>query len=226
MDITADQKKKFIKWGVIGGALLILLIGILTAYGTINSARGGAITRENAIVAQYSDNKAELSKNILIINETLGIADRQSDVLNKILADAVQGRYDGDLQPGTGGTMFSAIAEAYPDLTATSESYQKVQDAISSQRESFKKQQSKLLDMIRNYKDWTKADLFRSWVLDAFIGGTPTDNLEIQHNGQPLKGQNALDQISTIITTSDAEDAYSTGTQEPIITPKGDDSGE
>lgn len=122
--------------------------------------------------------------------------------------------------------MFSAIAEDYPDLTATAESYQKVQDAISSQRESFKKQQSKLLDMIRNYKDWTKADLFRSWVLDTFIDGTPTDNLEIQHNGEPLKGQDALDQISTIIPTSDAEDSYNTGTQEPIIKPKGDDSGE
>lgn len=226
MVLTADQKKKYIKWGVIGGVLLILLITILSVYGTINSARAGAITRENAIVAQYGDNKAELSKNILIINETLGIADRQSEALNEILADAVTGRYDGELQPGTGGTMFSAIAEAYPDLTATAESYQKVQDAISSQRESFKKQQSKLLDMIRNYKDWTKADLFRSWVLDTFIGGTPTQNLEIQHNGQPLRGQAALDQISTIITTSDAEDAYNTGTQEPIIKPKGDDSGE
>lgn len=225
MAITADQKKTYIKWGVIGGVLLILLIGILTAYGTINSARGGAITRENAIVAQYGDNKAELSKNILIINETLGIADRQSEVLNEILADAVQGRYDGDLQPGTGGTMFSAIAEAYPDLTATSESYQKVQDAISSQRESFKKQQSKLIDMIRDYKTWTTADLFRSWVLDTFVG-TPTDKMEIEHNGETLRGQRALDQASKIITTSDAEKAFETGTQEPIIKPKGDDSGE
>lgn len=225
MVLTADQRKKYIKWGVIGGVILLVLILILSIYGTINSARGGAITRENAIVAQYGDNKAELSKNILIINETLGIADRQSEVLNEILADAVTGRYDGDLQPGTGGTMFSAIAEAYPDLTATAESYQKVQDAISSQRESFKKQQSKLLDMIRDYKTWTNADIFRSWVLDTFVG-TPTQDLEIQHNGQTLRGQAALDQISTIITTSDAEDAYSTGTQEPIIKPKGDDSGE
>lgn len=224
MAITADQKKKYIRWGTIGGVLLILLITILSVYGTINSARGGAITRENAIVAQYGDNKAELSKNILIINETLGIADRQSDVLNEILADAVQGRYDGDLQPGTGGTMFSAIAEAYPDLTATSESYQKVQDAISSQRESFKKQQSKLIDMIRDYKTWTTADLFRSWVLDTFVG-TPTDKMEIEHNGETLTGQRALDQASKIITTSDAEEAFETGTQEPIITPK-DDSDE
>jgi len=225
MTITADQKKTYIKWGVIGAVILAVIITALSIYGTINNARGGAITRENAIVAQYNDNKNELSKNILIINETLGIADRQSEVLNGILADAVQGRYDGDLQPGTGGTMFSAIAEAYPDLTATTESYAKVQDAITSQRESFKKQQSKLLDMIQNYKTWTTADIFRSWVLNTFVG-TPTDLMVIEHNGETLRGQAALDQASKIITTSDAEEAYNTGTQEPIIKPKGDDSAE
>lgn len=225
MTLTEEQRKKYIKYGVIGGALILIVIIGLSFYGTVNSARGGAITRENAIVAQYGDNKAELAKNILVINETLGIADRQSEVLNGILADAVQGRYDGELQPGTGGSMFSAIAEAYPDLTATSEAYQKVQDAVLSQRESFKKQQAKLIDMVRDYKTWTTSDIFRSWVLNSFVG-TPTDLMAIEHNGTILRGQDALDQASKIITTSDAEEAFDTGTQGPLIKPKGDTSDE
>lgn len=218
MALTAEQKKKYIKFGAIGAGLLLVFILALSAYGTINSARSGAISRENDIVAQYQDNKNELSKNILVINETLGIADRQSEVLNEILTAAVQGRYDGALEPGTGGSMFSAIAEAYPDLTATTETYAKVQDAVISQRQSFKNQQSKLIDMIKNYKKWTTSDLFRSWVLDTFVG-TPTDLMEIEHEGKTLRGKAALDQASQIITTSQTEAIYGSGTQEPIIKP-------
>lgn len=222
MSITPEQRSKYIKFGSIGAIILALIIAVATVYGTINSARGGAITRENSIVAQYDDNRNELSKNILVINESLGIADRQSEVLNQILADAIQGRYDGEMQPGTGGTMFSAIAEAYPDLTATAETYAKVQDEVSSQRESFKNYQSKLIDMIADYKTWTTADLFRTWVLNTLVGGTPTDLMVIREGNETYVGQAALDRASRIIIVKEVEDIYETGTQEPIIKPKSD----
>lgn len=222
MTITPEQRKKYITFGVIGAVILALIITGLSIYGTINDARGGAITRENSIVAAYTDNKNELSKNILVINESLGIADRQSEVLNEILSDAIQGRYDGEMQPGTGGSMFSAIAEAYPDLTATTETYAKVQDEVSSQRASFKSHQSKLIDMIGEYKTWTTADLFRTWVLDTFVGGTPTDLMVIREGDSVYRGIDALDKAENIITTPAVEEIYESGVQEPIITPKSD----
>lgn len=223
MDITPEQRKKYITVGVIVAIVIALIVTGLSIYGTINDARGGAITRENRIVAAYTDNKNELSKNILVINETLGIADRQSEVLNEILSDAIQGRYDGDLEPGTGGELFSAIAEAYPDLTATTETYAKVQDEVSSQRESFKKHQSKLIDIIQEYKTWTTADLFRTWVLDTFVGGTPTDLMVIREGDRVYRGPDALDKAETIIIVAEVEDIYESGVQEPIITPNSDD---
>ncbi len=214
-----SDKKPLIKWVVIAGLALVVLIVAISAYSTINGARSGAISRENGLIAQYQDNKNELSKNILTINESLGIADRQSEVLNGILSDAVQGRYDGDLQPGTGGQLFSAISEAYPDLTATAETYANVQQVISAERQGFANKQSKLLSMVEQYKNWINADLYRSWILDTFVGGAPTDFLTIEENGQTFTGEAALKKIGTPITTSETEKIYGSGTQEPIIKP-------
>jgi ABC-type Na+ efflux pump permease subunit len=219
MAALSPRTKKLI---IFGGIAVALIIALIIGYSTVNSARGGAIERENRIVAQYGDNKNELSRNILTINETLGIADRQSEKLNDILSDAIQGRYDGAMEPGTGGSMFSAIAEAYPDLTATTEMYSKVQDEVISNRASFKNYQSKLIDMVAEYKTWTTADLFRSFVLDTFVGGTPTDLMVIEEGGETYTGQAALDRASRIITTPEVEDIYDSGTQEPIIKPLDD----
>lgn len=210
--------KKLIIFGGIG---ITLIIALIIGYSTINGARGGAIQRENRIVAQYQDNQNELARYILSFNETLGIADRQSATLNTILSDAIQGRYDGNMEPGTGGSMFSAIAEAYPDLTATTETYAKVQDLVISGREAFKNQQSKLIDIINEYKTWTTSDIFRSFVLDTFVG-TPTDLMVIEDGGQTYRGQDALDRASRVIITPEVEVIYDTGTQEPLITPNSD----
>ncbi|WP_422390166.1 hypothetical protein [Arthrobacter sp. N1] len=60
------------------------------------------------------------------------IADKGSAQLEEVLTAAVQGRYDGATDPGTGGARLSAITEAYPDLTASTESYAKVQDQVAS----------------------------------------------------------------------------------------------
>lgn len=215
MSITSTQKK------LVGGgiALVVVLVMAISAYATINGARNGAITREQAIAAQYKDNQNELAAYVLSFNESLGIADRQSDVLNSIILEAVQGRYDGEMSPGTGGSMFSAIAEAYPDLTATTETYSKVQDLVVSGRDAFKNKQSKLLDLIRDYTTWTKGDIFRSWLLTNIVGA-PTDELVIVDNGETYRGQAALDRAARIITTEQVTEIYEEGTQEPLITPK------
>ena len=207
---------------VFSGCALVLVIAIIIGYSTVNGARSGAIQRENRIVAQYQDNQNELARYILSFNEALGIADRQSETLNTIISDAVQGRYDGALEPGTGGSLFSAIAEAYPDLTATTETYAKVQDFVISGREAFKNQQSKLIDIVNEYKTWTTSDIWRSFILDTFVG-TPTDLMVIEEGGQTYRGQDALDRASRVIITPEVEDIYDSGTQGPLITPKTDD---
>lgn len=214
-----DTLKKFKNLIIVGAIALVLLIIAGSIFGKVDTLRNEGIARETQMVAQYKDNQNILSTYIVTFNETLGIADRQSEKLNNILLDAVKGRYDNDtsLQPGTGGQMFSAITEAYPDLTATSEIYSKVLDQVNSGRNEYKNAQSKLLDLIREYNTWRETGFIESTINDML--GFPGDNLRVTDNGQTYTGQAALDRIERIVLTQDAVDSYETGTTEPLITP-------
>ena len=204
--------------------VLLIFIAVASMFSYVNNIRNDGISKENSLIGQYSDNQNELSSYILTFNETLGIADKQSSKLNDILLEAVKGRYDNDtsLEPGTGGSMFSAISEAYPDLTATTATYAKVQDQVVSGRKAYKLQQTLLLDKIRDYNDWKKKGIVKSFVVKNILG-FPSDDLVVTAGNQTFRGQAALDQISTLVLTDEAIEAYQTGTQDPLITPDTDE---
>lgn len=209
-------KKHRIAVAVVAIIVVIVAIFVIVFYSKVNGLRNTAINKETALVAQYQDNQNELSTYILQFKESMGVADAGASRLEEILIDAVKGRYDGNMEPGTSGSMFSAIAEAYPDLTATSESYAKVQDLVVSGRNEYKNKQTKLLDMIRDYNSWRDRDLIDSAIIRDWVGA-PTDRLAVTVGGNKFTGEDALEKISEIVLVQDAIDAYDTGTQEPLI---------
>jgi hypothetical protein len=208
--------KKYKTLIIVGVIAVVLLIIGGSIYGNINGLRNQAIQKEAALVAQYSDNQNELSTYIVQFKESLGIADKGSDKLETILVEAVKGRYDGNMEPGDSGSLFSAITEAYPDLTATTESYAKVQDLVVSGRNAYKNKQSKLLDMIRDYNTWRESGLVQSMVIKDIIKA-PTDSLKVTVGANTFRGMDALDKISQIVLVQDAIDSYDTGVIEPLI---------
>lgn len=211
-----SQKSKTIG-AVVAGLVVVALIAGFSIYGFFNKINSEGVQKETALVAQYKDNQNELSAYVLKFKEALGIADRQTDKLDEVLTDAVKGRYDGNMEPGTGGSMFSAITEAYPDLTQTTKSYEKVQDLVVSGRDAFKNKQSKLLDMIRDYDTWRNTGLIRSgFIEDRF----PSDSLTVTDNGESYRGDAALERMRNIILTEDTVETYEKGTQEPLILPE------
>lgn len=204
----------------IGAPLVLLLIVGISIFGYTNNVRNEGIRHEAALVAQYQDNQNELSTYILQFNESLGIADRQSERLNTILVEAVKGRYDGNMEPGTGGSMFSAITEAYPDLTASTASYEKVQELVISGRNAYKNKQSMLLDRIRVYETWSESGLIRSSVVDSL--GFPSERLEARVGGDVARGRDALDRMKTLVLVGEAVESYETGTTDSLLKPNED----
>lgn len=202
----------------IGITLLVLVIGVFSTLGYVNGVRNTGIEYENSLNAQYQSNQNELSTYILQFNETLGIADKQSAELNSILVEAVKGRYDGAMEPGDEGSMFSAISEAYPDLTANTAMYARVQDLVVSGRNAYKNDQDLLLDKIRVYETWTDTGLFKSVVVNSL--GFPSDRLEARIGTDVVRGDDALDRMKTLVLTDAAVEAYGDGTQKPLIEPK------
>jgi hypothetical protein len=202
-----------------GAAILVVIIVIASIIGSISSIRNAGIDKETRLNSQYSNNQVFLSDYTLKFNESLGIADRQSSKLNKILQEAIQGRYE-NLQPGTSGSMFSAIQEAYPDLTASTESYAKVQDLVMSGRTEYRNQQVQLNDLIRDYDAWRQKGFWKSFVVGTL--GLPTDELRVTIGDKTLTGREALNKMRQPVLTNDAVKAYETGTQQPLISPEDD----
>lgn len=212
---------------IIAAIALILAASIIggSIYHSFNTTNTAGVSQEADLVAQYKDNQNELGAYINKFNESLGIADRSSTKLNAIILDAVKGRYDNDssLKPGTGGAMFSAIQEAYPDLTATTQSYAKVQDLVVDGRDAYKNKQSKLLDMLAAYDKWQNTGLIRKHIVQSL--GFPSKNLRVTDSkGQIFTGQAALDKMGDIVLPSQARDAYDSGVSNPLITPESDPS--
>jgi hypothetical protein len=184
-------------------------------FSAFNSTQKDMVSKEQALSAQYADNQNELSSYISTIKETLGLADRNTDALDRVLADAVKGRYEGDTsaQPG-GGQLFSAITEAYPDLAGVTDAYAKVQDAVSAGRLAYKNQQTKLLDMLRDYETWKNSGFLHSMITGMV--GAPSDNLRASVGDDTARGQQALDRMYKIVLTAEGNKAYESGEMEPM----------
>ena len=205
-----------LKWLLI--PLVAILVIVVVVFSTFNGIQKEGVDKETALNAQYLDNQNELGSFISTFYEQLGIADRKSDKLNAILTEAVKGRYEGETsaQPGQ-GQLFSAITEAYPDLTQNLSVYDKVLDTVSSGRAAYKNKQTKLLDMLRSYDRWRNRGILHKMLVNT--AGYPSDGLEARIGTKVVKGDAARDQMYLIVLPSDAAEAYTTGTMEPMTIP-------
>jgi hypothetical protein len=199
--------------------LMVVSVGGLTCYGYANDLRNEGIQLETSLTAQYASNQNELSTYISTFYEQLGLANRKSAVMDTILTHAVQGRY-GENGFSAKGAFFSAVQEAYPDLTSNLAVYDKIMDHVSSGRQAFKGKQDQLLDRVRNYKNWLDQGFVQHSIIQFF--GFPSDRLEAKVGGKTLAaGRIALAQMENIIVTGSTVEAYTTGRQDPLsVTPK------
>lgn len=201
----------------IGVVLVLIVIGAVSLFAGINSNQRQGVQLETALSAQYLDNQNELSSYVSTVDETLGVADRASAKADAIIADAVKGRYvNGSNAKPVGGSVFSAISEAYPNIKFTTALYAKVQDAIIAGRQGYKDKQSKLLDMLRNYDSWRNSGLFHSMLVKW--AGIPSSNLRAQIGNDIVTGPSAEDRMYRIVLASQALNSYETGKMQPINT--------
>jgi len=193
-----------------------LIFGGFGLYGYVNSTRSEGIKLETSLSAQYLDNQNELSSFKASFYEQIGVANLKSDKLDQIIEDAVKGRYEGKMQPGTGGSMFSAITEAYPDLKGQLDLYDRIVDFVRAGREAYKQKQSKLIDMLRAYDLWRQDGLVKSFFLGKFF---PSDALKARIGANVKSGPQALEQMYIIVLTSDTKQAFETGVDAPMQVP-------
>lgn len=198
---------------------IIVLVGIVTLgvslYGYINTLRNERVDWETQLPNQYAANQAYLSAYVGGFYEQVGVAKLKSDKMDKILLDAVKGRYEG-----TGGfkssneALFSAIKEAYPDLSGLN-IFDKMMDYISSKREGYRADQQKLLDMLRAYDKWRASGIVQSWIIKHILD-CPSENMIARIGERKYTGQAALDQMYLLVLVEGTTEAYTTGKMKPL----------
>lgn len=215
MDTSTFSFPKLSKKLIISlGAIFVGLILVFSTFGWLNGMQKASVEREVRLSRQYESLKTGLDAFLTTAREQAGVTKAQSAAFDKIMLDAVQGRYVGKeggptgIQP-TGGSLFSAIAEAYPNLDTLNSSYTRILDTISSGRTAFANNQQKLQDQLREYDQWRKSGLIHSWAV-AHITGVPTGNLVVVNDSRKT-GQAAYDVMAKVITSSLTGQSFESG---------------
>lgn len=196
------------------GIIAALVVGGFTLWGIANGIQQEAVRREVQLSTQYQSNQNTLSTFILTYRESLGIADRKAEQLDRILVDAVKGRY-GEGGFGQNGSLMNAISEAYPTTNGL-DVYDKIIDIIQAGRAEYKDDQNKLLDMLRSYDTWRKSGIFKRMVLGDLY---PSGDLVARIGTTRFTGPEALEKMYQIVLVSDAKRAYETGEMEALAPP-------
>lgn len=200
-------------------AVIVLLVGVVWPLSSYNGVRNHLIDAETGLNAQYQANQAELDAFIKTVHEQFDVAGAKAGKLDQVLTDAVRGLYDktslpGAPQPVQSGQqtpLISALVQAYPNLGGL-DVYDRVVDTIASGRQSFKKVQVKLLDMIRPYDAYRTKGIFHQ--LMVHIVGYP--KLEARIGRTVLTGKAALDQMKLIVTSTETSHDFTSGNEAPI----------
>lgn len=195
-------------------ALGIVCVLVFSMYSYLNKLRNTNIQLSQQLSAQYLSNQNYLSEFISGFYEQIGVANLKSDKMDKILTDAVKGRY-GEDGFKSNGAFFSAIREAYPDISALNV-YDKIIDYVQSRRAGYRDIQDKLLDQLRAYDTWRKTGYIQSFLVKSIIGA-PNEDLKAVVGDKIFKGQDALDKMYQIVLTDKAVNAYTTGRMAPLF---------
>lgn len=215
MSMTSGAPKGWFTTGRVIGLValaLVLAIGSIGAglYGYANSTRTTGRTLEYQIVAQYQQDQNELSTGVTQILEMMQVANIKKDALKDIITSAVQGRY-GKEGFKANGAFFAAVHEQYPVIDLST--YDRVVTKIEQTRESFKNKQDKRADMVRAYNTFRTDGIVRNYFASQYF---PSDAMAVTVAGEKFTKQAALDKVSQLVVTTDAQDAFKTGTLKPL----------
>lgn len=193
-----------------------LLVSTIVLIGSYVSVRNDGRSQELAMNAQWKSMQINYGQFRTGFLDKLSIAREKRDAMDKILTDAVSGRYDKAGQQGTvdSKAVFSAIAEAYPDIKGLN-IYDELLKDIQAGRERFAKDQEQMQDMVRSYDDWrTTGSLFHP--LFVKWAGFPSSMLEVKVNGKEFYGQAALDMMKRPIVGSDTNQIFDSGVDQGL----------
>jgi hypothetical protein len=208
--------KKFLLIGGLG-TVGAVVIGAIWLFVYASGLQTTGAKKEAALTAQYSNDQNEYSNYSASIVESLGVAEEKMGKVTDLITSYVSGR-----KSEGSGQLATLVKEAVPDLGSAS-IYDKIVDAILAGREKFKNQQSKMLANIQDFETWQNSGLIQPRIIRLL--GFPSQNLRATVGSESVYGQEALTKMRTIVTTATSQGTFRSGTDAPLIQPKGGKAG-
>lgn len=204
--------KKLIVLGVVA---LVAFCTVMYAISVYTNTRNEGNKIELTLTAEYKGMMAEYGQFRTSFIDQLGIAREKSGAMDKILTDAISGRYNKPGSPEVdSGKMFSAVSEAYPDLKGL-DIFDKIADFVKTGREKFAQRQEKLANSVKDYQVWRTTGSFLHPIFASWIG-FPSKNIEIKIGDKMYRGQEALDKMGTVIISAESNQIFDSGVDTPL----------
>lgn len=200
-----ELAKKY-KWALVAVLVVLALIFLFVQKNSVTNAGN---RKQQQLIAYYNETENVLSDCLFKTKQSIGATGAQTSALDKVLTDAVKGRYEAgsSAKPGSGNPLFSAILEAYPETAGLSKTFQDVLVTINGCRTDFKNSQSVLQTAVARFNEWREG----SFMVRTFGGGNyPNSKLAIKVGTKVLTGNEALSQMRTLVVVSQAEKARET----------------
>ena len=177
--------------------LSIVAVFLIGTYFLIKvSLNNKEIRLRNLTVAQQETCKANFDKMFKVIKQVAQIperfADKSKEAFEEIYPQLMTGRYSNE----RGGALMSWVSEHNPsfDMVALGKLYEKLSNAIESNRAEFFNEQKKLISYQKQHKN-----LIETWPGNWLI-----------------KDENKVEIEITIITSTATEEVFETGKEDDI----------
>ncbi|MDR0405324.1 MAG: hypothetical protein LBH54_00875 [Clostridiales bacterium] len=192
---------------IFAGGPLVLALGVFQAVVKLTNTGKRLETNLNTA---YLEAQNYLSHSIMLIRETLQINLREAETLERALAEAITGRYKN---AASKDAVFNILHESYPDMSAFSASFSRIDAAVQNSRAAFAQMQSKLLQELNAFEQW-RTGTFLSRIL--MKNNFPDGDLVARIGTARYTGKQALEKMYQIIQTGEGLAAYHQGTHEPM----------
>ncbi|MCA9308884.1 hypothetical protein KC973_00750 [Candidatus Saccharibacteria bacterium] len=211
MTATQTNKPAFdwreYKGYIFGGIAVLVFLSIIGVLIVKNGVVNERNTQEKGLNSMYLSAQNELSSCLDKSKQAANVTTAEADKLEDALSEAIKGRYEGETTAqSTPGALFSAIVEDYPELDTFDNAFSRAFTVIVGCRENYKNVQNQLLDKLQSYESWRTGSFTSRTFANA-----PSGNLEARIGNKKVTGQEALDQMFTIVLVQDAINAYETG---------------
>lgn len=157
------------------GLIISLAVGVFFAIviGSMYvSASNGEIELKNQGTAQEQVCKNNFDAMFKKIAQIAEVSDQYKETFKEIYPALIEGRYKND-----GNALMKWIQESNPNFDT--KLYSKLVDVIESSRDSFKHEQDKLADIVREHNN-----LLEKWPSSMFVGGRPKLNVTFVSSGK------------------------------------------